>query len=139
MYDQKAADFSDLRSKVDGIIHDKVKFESEAKKATEAFEKSRDKQMKLQETNKRLEANIEGEVKNRVVEIVAQKDKALQEADEVNNKYIDLEQNNDKLRKQIQDKIVVNEDLQEDIKERKKQHEKLENKMAFAEKRIKQV
>ena len=41
-FEKKSDDFRDLRGKVDGIVADKVKFESEAKKAGEKLEKATD-------------------------------------------------------------------------------------------------
>ena len=69
-FDKKSDEFRDLRAKVDSIVAEKVKFETEAKKAAEQLEKAKEQASKQKETNKRLETDIEGEVKKRVEEVV---------------------------------------------------------------------
>ena len=41
-FDKKSDEFRDLRSKVDGIVAEKVKFEADAKKATDSLEKAKE-------------------------------------------------------------------------------------------------
>ena len=53
----------------------------------------------MKETNKRLEANIQGEVENRVAAIVSERDKAVKHADELNDKLKKNAKQTDKLSK----------------------------------------